>query len=307
MKKFIIVLLLCVGFLSLTIILLPHLTSKEPYTYDEAVQKFAKGKLVSVDGKKIHYIEKGNGDPVILIHGFLYHTIMWRENVDTLAENFKVYAIDLYGWGYSERLNETEYSFDRYAKQVIGFMDALGIQKASLVGQSMGGSISVYVAAHYPERVDKLILVAPSVLMQPETTEAKIYKLPFIGEFLNAIPGDALITNNLKTVWFYDGSRVTDAYAKEVLQPFSIQGSYASAMYLLRNVLKDSFVKKEGHLLAQKGKPILIVHGREDKAVPINNSMRLNELWPGSRLVIFEKSGHNPHEEYSEKFNQLAI
>jgi pimeloyl-ACP methyl ester carboxylesterase len=307
MKKFIIVLLLCVGFLSLTIILLPHLTSKEPYAYDEAVQKFAKGKLVSVDGKKVHYIEKGNGDPVIFIHGFLYHTIMWRENVDTLAENFKVYAIDLYGWGYSERLNETEYSFDRYARQVIGFMDALGIQKASLGGQSMGSAISVYVAAHYPDRVNKLILVSPSVLPPPETIEARIYKLPFIGEFLNAIPGDALITNNLKTVWFYDGSRVTDAYAREVLQPFGIKGSYAGSMYILRNVLKAPFVENEVHLLAKMDKPILMIQGREDKAVPVDDSKVLNDLWPGSRLVIFEKSGHNPHEEQSERFNQLAI
>jgi pimeloyl-ACP methyl ester carboxylesterase len=307
MKKLIVILLLCAGFLSLMIILLPHLISKEPFTYDEAVQKFAKGKLVSLDGKKVHYIEKGSGDPVILIHGFFYHTMMWNKNMDALAENHKVYAIDLFGWGFSERLDETEYSFERYARQITGFMDALGIRKASLIGQSMGGSISVYVAAHYPERVNKLIFVAPTVLSNPDTIAGKIYKLPFIGEFLNAIPGNGLIKNNLKTVWFYDGSHVTDAYVAELAQPFGITGSHASAMHVLRHVLKDPFVESEGHLLAQKNKPILIVHGREDKAVPVHNSMRLNELWPGSELVIYEKTGHNPHDEQSEQFNQLAI
>ena len=157
MKTFIIVLLVCFGLIALTVVTLPIFTSKETCTYEEAAGKFAKGKFVSLDGKKVHYIEKGNGEPVILIHGFLYHTVMWKKNLDALAEHFKIYVIDLFGWGFSERLNETEYSFERYAKQVTGFMDALNIQKASLIGQSMGGGISVYVAAINPERINRLI------------------------------------------------------------------------------------------------------------------------------------------------------
>jgi pimeloyl-ACP methyl ester carboxylesterase len=170
MKTFIIVLLVCFGLVAITVVALPILTSKETHTYEEAAGKFAKGKFVSLsDGKKVHYIEKGSGEPVILIHGFMYHTVMWKKNMDALAENFKVYVIDLFGWGFSERLNETEYSFERYAKQITGFMDALNIQKASLIGQSMGGGISVYVAANNPERINRLILVDPAVLPYPET------------------------------------------------------------------------------------------------------------------------------------------
>lgn len=217
------------------------------------------------------------------------------------------YVIDLFGWGYSERLHETEYGFERYAKQVTGFMDALNIRSAALVGQSMGGGIAVYTAAHYPERVDRLILVDPAVLPYADTITGKIYKLPYVGEFLNTIPGDALHINNLKTLWFYDGTQVTDEYAQRVLQPLSIKGSYAGLMYILRNVLEDPFVKNEAHILAEMEKPVLIVHGREDKAVPWENSKRLNELWAGSTLVVFEKAGHTPQEEHPEKFNRLAV
>lgn len=308
MKTFIIVLLVCFGLFSLTVVALPILTSKETYTYKEAAGKFAKGKFVSLsDGKKVHYIEKGIGEPLILIHGFYYHTVMWKKNMDALAENFKVYAIDLFGWGFSERLNETEYSFERYAKQVMGFMDALNIQKASLIGQSMGGGISVYVAANNPERINRLILVDPAVLPYPETITGRIYQLPFVGEFLNALPGDGLAKNNLKTLWFYDGSKVTDDYVSEVTQPFCIEGSYAGSMYILRNVLKPPFVENEAHMLAKLNKPILIIHGKEDKAVPLENSEFLNKLWPNSSLVVFEKAGHTPQEEYPEKFNKLAM
>jgi len=307
MKKLLIILLLVVGILALIIVTLPILTSKETCTYEEAIDKYAKGKFVILDGKKVHYVEKGNGKPIILIHGYLYHTVMWKKNIDALAEKFKVYAIDLWGWGYSERLKKTEYSFELYGKQVTDFMDALKIKKATLVGQSMGGGIAVYVAAHYPERVDRLILVDPAVIPYPMTTIGRIYQLPFIGEFFNAIPGNALLENNIKTIWFYDKNKVTEEYTKEVLQPICIKGSYAGAMYILRNVLKEPYVEREANLLAKMHKPILIIHGREDKAIPLDRSEALNDLWKGSKLVIFEKAGHSPHEEYPERFNKVAV
>lgn len=304
-KRYLVLLVLAA--LVLLVIVLPFLSSKETMTYGDAIQKYAKGNFVTVDGKKVHYVESGNGPPIILIHGFLYHSVMWKKNIDDLAKKFKVYAIDLWGWGYSERLKENEYSFERYGKQIVGFMDALNIKKATLAGQSMGGGISVYVAAHYPERVNRLILVDPAVIPYPMTTIGKIYQLPFIGEFMNAIPGNALMENNIKEIWFYDKNKATEEYCKEVLQPLSIRGSYAGMMFILRNVLQEPYVEKEANLLAKIAIPTLIIHGREDKALPLDRSQRLNDLWKGSKLVIFDKAGHSPHEEYPEKFNQLAL
>jgi len=307
MKKAFKIILLVVVVLVLIIILYPIISSNETCTYEEAVDKYATGKFVSVNGKKIHYIEKGSGQPVILIHGFLYNTVMWEKNVDALAENFKVYVIDLWGWGYSERLKETEYSFKGYGEQVTGFMDALNIKKASLIGQSMGGGTSVYVAAHYPERINRLILVDPAVIPYPARPAGRVFKLPFVGEFMNAIPGKALLVNGIKTVWFYDKSKVTEEYSTKVLQPLCIKGSYDGMMYIARNVLKDPYVKKEANMLANMNIPILLVHGREDVSVPLSSSEMLNDLWKGSKLVIFEKARHSPHEEYPGKFNELAI
>jgi len=285
----------------------PKIYQKDSMTYDDAAAKWAKGKFVTVDGRKIHYLERGEGMPVILIHGFLYSTFMWEKNIETLAKSFKVYAIDLWGWGYSERLKELNYSFDLYGKQVVGFMDALKIPKASLVGQSMGGGISVYVAANYPDRIDRLILVDPAVLPYPIPASGKFYQIPFVGEFLNAIPGNALTKKNIETLWFYDPKKVTDDYVEEVVKPLSIKGSLDGLMFILRNVLKDPFVEGEAKKLAKFNKPILILHGREDKAIPLDRSQQLNALWKGSQLVVIEKAGHTPHEEYPEKFNQLAV
>ena len=290
-----------------SISLFPDFFSKETCTYEESAKQYAKGNFVMVDGKKVHYLEKGSGNPVILIHGFLYHTVMWQKNIDALAEKFKVYAVDLWGFGYSERLPQLEYSFALYGKQIKGFMEALRISKAALVGQSMGGGICVYVAAKYPEKVDRLILIDPAVTPYPDTIIGTIYKFPGVGEFLNSLPGDFLMKNNLKSSWFHDPNKVTDAYAEEVLRPLCIKGSHEALMHVLRNVLKEPFVEKEAKELARTDLPILLVHGREDKAVPLNNSRFLNKLWKNSRLVIFDRAGHSPHEEHPEKFNAIAV
>lgn len=307
MKKIVLIVIFAVFISALTIVILPKVTSKETCTYSEAIQQFAKGKFITIEGKKVHFVEKGTGKPIILIHGFLYHTVMWKKNIDALAKKFKVYAIDLWGWGYSERLAPKKFSFELYGKQITGFMDAMNIRAATLVGQSMGGGISVYVAAHHPERVDRLILVAPAVIPYPATTISKIYQLPFIGEFLNAIPGDALMKSNIESIWFYDKEKVSEAYIEEVLQPHCIKGSSAGGMYILRNVLKPPLVESEANLLAKMNKQILIVHGREDKSVPLDRSQSLKDLWKGSKLEIFDQAAHSPHEEYPDRFNKLAI
>ncbi len=307
MKKSIIILGCIIFFMVLAIIIFPHIYTNEYYTHDEAIKEFARGKIVTADNKKIHYIEKGAGRPVILIHGFLYNTIMWNKNIDELAKKFKVYAIDLWGWGYSQRLDANAYSFDLYSRQVIAFMDAMKIPRASLVGQSMGGGISVYTAAHNPDRIDRLILVAPAVIPYGLPLDARIFKLPFVGEFMLSIPGDSLLTDNLKNIFFYDKTRVTDEYATEVLRPIHIKGTHAGALYMHRYMLVTPVVEKEAKMLAAMGKPILIIHGREDRAVPLDRSEELARMWKTSKLVIFDKAGHCPHDEHAERFNRLAL
>ena len=186
-------------------------------------------------------------------------------------------------------------------------MEALGIPKATLIGQSMGGGISVYLAANFPEIVDRLILLAPAVIPYPESTAGKIFKFPGVGEFLNSLPGDFLMVNIIKGVWFFNPNKVTDDYAAEALRPLCIKGSQESMFYVLRNVLQEPFVAREAQELAKRNLSILIIHGRQDQAIPLNRSQALNKLWAGSKLVVFDRTGHSPSEEFPEKFNAIAM
>jgi hypothetical protein len=102
---------------------------------DEWARRHAAGKFVDLDGQPTHYVERGSGEPVILIHGFVYDWFTWHNNIDALSERYKVYAPDLYGFGYSSRA-PLDHGYPLYAQQLLHFMDALEIPRASLVGHS---------------------------------------------------------------------------------------------------------------------------------------------------------------------------
>ncbi|MEE8372329.1 MAG: alpha/beta fold hydrolase, partial [Dehalococcoidia bacterium] len=150
---------------------------------DEWSDKHATGKFIDLGGNSTHYVEKGEGEPVILVHGFFYDSYMWNKNIDALAKRFKVYALDLWGFGYSSR-DPMDYSYPLYADQLLGFMDALNIQKASLVGQSMGGGTCILFAVRHRDRVNKMILVDPAGMPNPLPLLGKMANLPKVGEFL---------------------------------------------------------------------------------------------------------------------------
>ncbi len=308
MKK-ILILILVIITIFLGIVIFPRIYTKDTCTLTEEIKNHAKGRLAIIDGRRVHFVEKGkkNKETVIMTHGFYYSTFMWEKNIDFLAKKYHVIAVDLWGWGYSERLDPEEYTFPAYAREIIGLMDHLKIKKASLIGQSMGGATSTYIAAHFPDRVKKLILVDPAILPYKTSLTATIYKLPFVGEFINSLPGDAFTKNIIRTIFFYNAVVPTDTYCENVIRPLCIQDTITGGMHVLRVTLAPPLLQKEADMLAGMNKPILIVHGREDNDVALEYSEKLNKLWKGSRLVIFEKARHSPHEEYPEKFNTLAM
>jgi len=306
-KKLLWILCVVLGLTVLVVVLLPRITSEETCSYEEAVKRLAKGQFVNVDGKQVHYIRKGAGRPVILIHGYLHNVSGWRKNIDALGDKFEVYALDLWGFGCSARLKTPRYSFTLFAEQVVGFMDAMNIKSATLVGHSMGGGVAVCTAAHHPGRVDKIVLAAPGVIPHKLSLSMKIYRLPFVGEFLGAIPRNASLDHTLRTCCFHDPDKMPSDFVKTFTEPMCIEGSRTAALYILRNVLRYPYASKEAEMLASAGKPILLAHGRQDKLVPLTDSETLQDKWKGAKLVVFEKCGHNLQQEYPEKFNKLVV
>ena len=266
----------------------------------------APGKFLQTDGYSTHYIEKGQGEPVILVHGFFYDSYMWVRNIDALAEHFKVFAIDLWGSGYSSRM-PAKHGYPLYADQLVKFMDAMGIDRASLVGQSIGGGACIHFSAQYRHRVNKLILVSATGLPGPVPTMGRIALLPRVGDFLMGLRCDLPRKMLLRSVWFHDKALVTDDYFENVTRFHKISGTTDIGLRLMRDHAPLGTLLEDIISLGRMRVPTLLVWGQHDKAVPLELGQQMHAILRGSRLEVIERAGHCPQYEHSELFNELAL
>lgn len=272
---------------------------------DEWARKYAAGKFIDLDGYPTHYIERGAGEPIILIHGFFYDSYMWAKNIDALAEKFKVYALDLWGFGYSTR-EPLNYGYPLYADQLLKFMDDLHIQKASLVGQSMGGGTCILFSVRHRERVNKVILVDAAGMPNPLSLIGKMTNLPKVGEFLLGLKSNFFRKMVLGTTFVHDKKLISNSYFENVTRFQKIKGTSEVSLKILRKQFFDKLLD-EIRTLGEMDVPILIIWGREDKPVPVGRGQEMHKILKDARLEILDRAGHCPHDEQSERFNQLAV
>ena len=270
---------------------------------DQWGRKYASGKFIDLNGHNTHYIEMGSGESVILLHGYFYDSLQWSRNLEALAREFKVYTLDLWGFGYSTR-DPMDHSYHLYARQLLKFMDALAIKEASLVGQSMGGGTAILFCTQHPERVDKLILVASGGLPNHLSFVTKMVCLQGIGEFLFSLRGSR--RGILKANFIYDKDKLTDEYVGAVTRFQKVRGTTEVLLKVLRNRFWDT-LSEEIHTLGKIVLPILIVWGRQDRSIPVKLAQRMHDILKGSRLEIIDQAGHCPNDEQPEVFNRLAL
>ncbi|MBI3928932.1 MAG: alpha/beta hydrolase [Armatimonadetes bacterium] len=268
-------------------------------------RRYAGGKFVDLDGYRTHYLEQGDGEPLLLVHGFFYDSFLWSANVETLARHFRVYSIDLWGWGYSTR-EALDYGYPLYARQLRLFLDALGIKRAILMGQSMGAGAAIQFSLENPERVAKLILVGSAGLPNPLPLTAKIFQLPGVGELLLALPTLAVRQKNLADFWIHRRELVTHEYVERVTRAQKIVGSTPVVLGILRRRFFDT-LSAEIRQLREKELPILIVWGKEDRAVPVRCGEEMHRILTGSRLAVLERAGHVPNYDVPADFNRIAL
>jgi pimeloyl-ACP methyl ester carboxylesterase len=185
------------------------------------------------------------------------------------------------------------------------FMDALGIQSASLVGQSMGGGTAILFCVQHRQRVNKLLLVDPSALTHNFPLIGKFFNLPRVGEFIMGLSTNAIRKKTLGDIWIYNKKLITESYFENVTRFQKIKGTTEVLMAISR---KEFFhtLSDEVHRLGHEDVPILIVWGREDKSVPVNLGQEMHRILKSSRLEIINNAGHVPNYECSDVFNRLA-
>ena len=267
-------------------------------------------KYMNVDSYRIRLQEKGGGFPLLLMHGLGASLEWWQFNVDSLSRKYRVIALDFLGFGYSSR-EINEYSLSYASKFLISFLDTLEIDKASLVGNSMGGLISLSTALAYPERIEKLVLVDNAGFGRELSFIIRLGSLFPVGELALALRNKFTV-NMLLSQLFYDPQKLPLNLVDSVLRIFNLPHSSKALLRALRSSVDLKGLKRDVWKPLQEkinllSCPTLIIWGHQDKITPVDQAYQGEKLIKEAALYIFDKCGHMPQVERAEEFNNLVL
>ncbi len=265
--------------------------------------------FAEVDGATVHYQEFGDAanPTLLLIHGYTSSTYVWRTVAPHLAAaQFHVIAVDLLGFGYSDKPASFDYTIASQARMVERLMNRLGIGRATFVGSSYGGAVASTIALDYAERVEKLVLI--SSVCNDEVKQNPLLRLasiPGVGEVLTPFYLDSKAFSKRRMKGTFapaNHNLITDERVESVTRPLMAKDAHHSVLASARN-WDANRIQTDAHLINQ---PTLLVWGEFDQVIPMHNGERLFNSILNSCLVILKDCGHIPQEEKPERFVELV-
>jgi pimeloyl-ACP methyl ester carboxylesterase len=257
---------------------------------------------ILLHGHRLHYRIGGQGPLLVLVHGITNSSATWEPVLATLGQRFTVIAPDLLGHGDSAK-PRGDYSLGANASLLRDFMLALGHERATLVGHSLGGGIAMQMAYQFPERVERLVLVSSGGLGRQVTPLLRAVALPGAELVLPLLASEPLVNAGAKIGGWIDriGVRVGSDLAAMAAGFASLQDIEARRAFVhtARAVIDvgGQRVNATDKLYLAEAVPTLILWGDRDPIIPARHGIRAHELMPGSRLRIFEGAGHFPHHD----------
>ncbi len=257
--------------------------------------------VVEADGRRIYYDDTGGDLPaLVLLQGFMASRGVWIWQVEAFSSRFRVITMDNRGAGESDPESST-YSMADLAGDVVALMDALSIERASLIGHSMGGYVALQFAAMFPGRLDKLVLAGTSALAGGA-----------LGRPAPTYERDRFIEDPVERTRSRYGRLTAPGYFDthpEQLEALaeSARGNRLNFEAMTRQSDSAFMTHDTREALPKITAPVLVVHGDLDRTIPISAGRKIAEAIPGARMVEFEGVGHLPHIERVEEFNRVVF
>lgn len=244
------------------------------------------------------YFHQNQSKPtLILLHGFLASKYCFHRMKNLLKDNYNILALDYPPFGNSDKQRKFVYSYENIANMIINLLNHLHIEKATFVGHSMGGQISLICAARYPERVEKLVLLSPSSYLKKSGKLMKLFSyLPFFTIFVKRSFYKKGVYNTL-TQCVYDHSIIDKAMIQGYIKPFLKNDIYPCLAKMIRD--REGDLSEE--LLHSIKHPCLILWGKEDEILPVRIGYQLVQDISNSTLRTFSEVGHFLPEEIPEQ------
>ena len=271
----------------------------------ERLQMPAEERVLAVRGGRVRLFATGQGSPVVLLHGLGESAIVWYGNIEALARHHTVYAPDLPGHGRSDRVESP--TLDTGVSFVIGLLDALGAERAALVGGSVGGLLALATAVAASPRVSRLVLVDTAGLGRSIAPFLRLMSLPGVGEIMARPTRWGL--HRLLRIIFYDPVRIPSGLVEALLRERRRPGNTRALLRMLRYGVTLLGVRQRGILrdrLAQVQAPTLLLWGRQDRLFPVAQAEEALRALPSARLHVFEECGHWPYMERRDEFNEVV-
>lgn len=260
------------------------------------------GRSIDLASVRTNYHDLGKGFPVLMIHGSgpgVSGYVNWRTVMNPLAEKRRVLIPDMLGFGFTERQPGQRYDVDAWVAQAIALLDALDLPQADIVGNSFGGALALKLAIRHPRRVRRIVLMGSAGLNFPLT------------EGLDAVWGYQPSPENMRRIldiFAYDRSLITDDLARlryeASIQP-GFQEAFAAMFPAPRQRWVEALASAEDEL-RRIPHETLLVHGREDRVIPLASSVALAGLIPRAQLHVFGRCGHWTQIEQAARFIRLV-
>ena len=257
---------------------------------------------IDAGGIETSYLEAGAGEPVVMLHGSgpgVSALANWQHNIGALSQRFRILAPDIVGFGATERPRDIVYSLRTWTDHVWAFLDAHDIQKAAIIGNSLGGRIALQMATDRPGRITRMVLMgAPGVGMTPTEGLAALRAYQ---------PSRDAMRDLLRNYFAVDPTMITDELVEIRYQASIADGAYEAyrAMFFDSRHAGSELGITENEVRAIST-PTLLIHGREDKVVPVQVSVTMLGLLPNADLHVFSRCGHWTQIERADEFSALV-
>lgn len=262
---------------------------------------------ITLDGARMRYLRTGSGPPLLLLHGLLGYSFSWRYALPYLARQATVHAVDMLGVGFSDRPPGLDCRLRASAERLLRFLDAVNVESCDLLGTSHGGAVAMMAAGLAPDRVRRLILVAPA---NPWSQHGK-YMAAFLSSrvvsplFLRVAPHLQFMHGYLLRRLYGDSRRIRPGTLEGYSAPFALPGAFEHELGILRTWSQD-LQDLQSVLPRITGIPTLLMWGTADAAVHPSSAQQLSRQFKDCRILMFDGVGHLPYEEVPEEFNHAV-
>ncbi len=253
-----------------------------------------KSKYCSVDGVRLHYTEQGRGENLLLLHGIGASIYCWRKLIPYLENSFRIWSVDIMGFGLSDKPKNANYDLSSQARLLTKFLEANGVNKCVLVGNSMGGAIAAEMLIQNPQGIAGLVLINSA--HDPRIVRFDLRKIKFLTNVFRPFVTRRFIRIILKKL-YSDQKNITNQTIDTYLSPYMKDEDSIRAFVNSFDSLMDSTLISR---LKNTSRKILILLGQKDNFVPMKFGIELHHCLPSSKIKIHSAAGHHLQEEEPE-------